>query len=174
MAGKIERKVFISLVLMGSSIMGGWITVIVIFAIFDSTYFAMLIGSIVTILLYISNGNRFTSITIFHDTHIEIGKSNDPLSLNTYSYGYNNPIKYWDPTGHIVTKWDEHNLSDDQIRLIDKATNDWIKANKSGDEKSKKAAHARAEAVRNSVRTASEIIYCFLFKRQKILFYYYM
>ncbi|TYQ14543.1 UNVERIFIED_CONTAM: RHS repeat-associated protein [Acetivibrio alkalicellulosi] len=30
------------------------------------------------------------------------GSINDPLSLNLYAYGHNNPIKYYDPTGHWV------------------------------------------------------------------------
>jgi RHS repeat-associated protein len=28
------------------------------------------------------------------------GEQTDPLSLNLYTYCHNNPIKYWDPTGH--------------------------------------------------------------------------
>ena len=34
------------------------------------------------------------------------GEANDPLSLNLYTYCYNNPIRYWDPTGHVVTQAD--------------------------------------------------------------------
>lgn len=30
------------------------------------------------------------------------GRYSDPLSLNLYTYCYNNPIIYWDPTGHIA------------------------------------------------------------------------
>lgn len=30
------------------------------------------------------------------------GDVSDPLSLNLYTYGHNNPIKYYDPTGHAV------------------------------------------------------------------------
>ncbi|MCI6581326.1 MAG: hypothetical protein MSH15_04995 [Oscillospiraceae bacterium] len=26
----------------------------------------------------------------------------DPLSLNLYTYGHNNPISYYDPTGHSI------------------------------------------------------------------------
>ena len=32
------------------------------------------------------------------------GDSNDPLSLNLYTYCHNNPIIYWDPTGHELWK----------------------------------------------------------------------
>jgi RHS repeat-associated protein len=38
---------------------------------------------------------------ISQDTYT--GNTRDPLSLNLYTYGYNNPIRYYDPTGHIVT-----------------------------------------------------------------------
>jgi hypothetical protein len=30
------------------------------------------------------------------------GEQTDPLSLNLYTYCHNNPIKYWDPTGHMA------------------------------------------------------------------------
>ncbi|TCM99391.1 RHS repeat-associated protein [Paenibacillus sp. BK033] len=30
------------------------------------------------------------------------GEQNDPLSLNLYTYGHNNPIRYTDPTGHWI------------------------------------------------------------------------
>jgi len=29
-----------------------------------------------------------------------MGQINDPLSLNLYTYSHNNPISYYDPTGH--------------------------------------------------------------------------
>ncbi|MDQ2088196.1 RHS repeat-associated core domain-containing protein, partial [Herbivorax sp. ANBcel31] len=34
------------------------------------------------------------------------GDPNDPLTLNLYAYTANNPITYWDPTGHYYTKID--------------------------------------------------------------------
>ena len=36
------------------------------------------------------------------------GDINDPLSLNLYTYGHNNPIRYIDPSGYAVTEWDEN------------------------------------------------------------------
>ncbi len=33
-----------------------------------------------------------------------MGKQGDPLSLNLYTYCHNNPILYWDPSGHSVTR----------------------------------------------------------------------
>jgi RHS repeat-associated protein len=39
---------------------------------------------------------RFTT----EDTYV--GEKTDPLSLNLYTYGQNNPLKYNDPTGHWV------------------------------------------------------------------------
>jgi len=32
------------------------------------------------------------------------GGINDPLSLNLYTYSHNNPISYYDPTGHFIKK----------------------------------------------------------------------
>jgi len=34
--------------------------------------------------------------------YITLGRRNDPLSLNRYTYGHNNPIKYRDPSGHAA------------------------------------------------------------------------
>lgn len=33
------------------------------------------------------------------------GELNNPLSLNLYAYGANNPIRYIDPSGHCFTEW---------------------------------------------------------------------
>lgn len=52
------------------------------------------------------------------------GNPNDPLSLNLYTYCHNNPIVYWDPTGH----WREENDTfitgelADQLRYYNKAS----------------------------------------------------
>jgi RHS repeat-associated protein len=58
------------------------------------------------------------------------GQVNDPLSLNLYTYCVNNPIQYYDPTGHIVTKWDKKNLSKENQKKIDKYTKKWNKYDK--------------------------------------------
>jgi len=44
------------------------------------------------------------------------GTPDDPLSLNLYTYCNNNPIKYYDPTGHILSEWDEANIKDENDR----------------------------------------------------------
>jgi hypothetical protein len=47
---------------------------------------------------YLPNTNRMlTPDTIIPD-------SSNPQSFNRYSYGYNNPVKYSDPTGHYVVE----------------------------------------------------------------------
>src|SRR5690606_28928821 len=69
------------------------------------------------------------------------GSINDPLSLNLYTYCYNNPIRYWDPTGNIVTEWDRKHCTPEEILLIEQATKDWEAANASGDKAGMQAAH---------------------------------
>ena len=85
---------------------------------------------------------RFTSA----DTYV--GRMTDPLSLNLYTYCYNNPLIYHDPTGHVVTEHDLATRTPEQIQKIQKATDDWNKANAAGNEAGKAAAHAAAEAAR--------------------------
>jgi RHS repeat-associated protein len=41
------------------------------------------------------------------------GDPNDPLSLNLYTYCHNNPIKYYDPTGHYIDETKLGALSSD-------------------------------------------------------------
>jgi RHS repeat-associated protein len=78
------------------------------------------------------------------------GNQKDPLSLNLYTYCHNNPIKYYDPTGHVLSEADTKNLSPAQQDAILKATNDWNKAAAAGDQAGMSAAHAAAEAIRKS------------------------
>lgn len=39
------------------------------------------------------------------------GRASEPFSLNLYTYTYNNPIKYVDPSGHMPTKGEEFSYS---------------------------------------------------------------
>ena len=54
------------------------------------------------------------------------GDTGDPLSLNRYTYCSNNPIRYWDPTGHWQVG-DETKSIDVQATLM-KLTAQWLKA----------------------------------------------
>ena len=60
--------------------------------------------------LYYLNSRYYDSkIARFLSEDTYTGDPNDPLSLNLYSYCYNNPIAYTDPTGHYVyLDWDEN------------------------------------------------------------------
>lgn len=78
------------------------------------------------------------------------GWRSDPLSLNRYTYAHNNPIKYYDPTGHYVSPTDKANLTASQIKGIEKATSDWNAANARGDTAGMVAANAAANVIRAS------------------------
>ncbi len=85
------------------------------------------------------------------------GEDTIPLSLNRYTYGHNDPIRYVDPSGHAVTEWDKKNLGFEQLQKIDRITKKWLEADERGDEKSKKALHKEAEAIRNTKRASDEV-----------------
>jgi hypothetical protein len=55
------------------------------------------------------------------------GDPGDPLSLNLYTYVSNNPLVYWDPTGHVKAG-DEKLSPYAQARIIT-LTSDWYAAN---------------------------------------------
>ncbi|MEF2246470.1 S8 family serine peptidase [Paenibacillus sp. IITD108] len=71
------------------------------------------------------------------------GNATDPLSLNLYTYVHNEPIMYWDPTGH----WEEgdQKLNKEAQAKIIALTNAYYKAQTSAE---KKAIQAQAEAIR--------------------------
>ena len=90
------------------------------------------------------------------DTYL--GNKADPLSLNLYSYCYNNPIRYYDPTGHVVTQADidrayANNPPDKAAQIvkdIQKATDDWNKAKAAGNQAAMDKAHADADKARGT------------------------
>jgi RHS repeat-associated protein len=53
--------------------------------------------------LYYLNARYYDPVVgrfLTEDTYL--GNQSDPLSLNLYTYTLNNPLKYYDPTGHLV------------------------------------------------------------------------
>jgi hypothetical protein len=62
----------------------------------------------------------------------------------------NNPLVYWDPTGHVVTATDKANLTSSQIKQLEKLTKDWNTANAAGNTAAMKAANTAANAIRAS------------------------
>ena len=82
------------------------------------------------------------------------GSRDNPLSLNLYTYCHNEPIMYYDPTGH----WEvgDEKLSAKAQSQISRWTNEYYAAEKAGNTKAMEEAHKKAEAVRqNAAATAS-------------------
>ena len=76
------------------------------------------------------------------------GRISDPLSLNRYTYCLNNPLIYWDPTGHIVTPWDVVHGDSQAIAQIEEATNEYNEAAAAGDTEGMAVAHEKAVEAR--------------------------
>ncbi|MEG1661554.1 MAG: hypothetical protein RR332_03475 [Clostridiales bacterium] len=82
-----------------------------------------------------------------------------PLSLNLYTYCFNNPLIYWDPMGHVVTQADidrayKNNPPEKAkaiIKGLEAATDKWNNAKPPAE---KAAAHAEADKLRG-VKTNS-------------------
>lgn len=83
------------------------------------------------------------------------GEINDPLTLNLYTYCANNPIRYYDPSGHAFTEWDNKNVKDEKDRqAIRDASKAWENAKNDAE---RTAAHKMAEDARNRYRNENEI-----------------
>jgi len=69
-------------------------------------------------LYYINSRYYDSKITQFLSKDTYTGDPNDPLGLNLYTYCANNPIKYKDPTGHVMVG-DDKLSGDVQAALMD-------------------------------------------------------
>lgn len=76
------------------------------------------------------------------------GNIADPLSLNVYTYCYNNPIRFFDPSGNVVTDWDKEHLTPEEQKKIEQYTREYIAGNYN--------AHYKAEEIRNKYRKKGE------------------
>ncbi len=62
--------------------------------------------------LYYLNARMYDpKIARFLQEDTYTGDTKDPLSLNIYTYCMNNPIRYWDPTGHYAIYFDDTELT---------------------------------------------------------------
>ena len=94
--------------------------------------------------LYYLNARYYDSkIARFMSKDTYTGEVNDPLSLNLYTYCANNPVTYFDPTGHWMQG--DENLNDEAKAKIIAIGNAW---NNAKTKEEKDAIHAQAEAVR--------------------------
>ncbi|MDR0569952.1 MAG: InlB B-repeat-containing protein [Clostridiales Family XIII bacterium] len=96
--------------------------------------------------LYYLNARYYDPVTsrmLSEDTFR--GFQNEPLSLNLYTYCYNNPLIYWDPTGHWAVGDEKYDAKTQEA--IAKATSDYYAATTQA---GRDQAHAAAEAARAS------------------------
>jgi RHS repeat-associated protein len=86
------------------------------------------------------------------DTYL--GRPSDPLSLNLYSYVLNNPLRYWDPTGHweagdsalpLGVQREILTLTDAWYAAKTQSERDWL--------------HSQAEALRSQKYTSNDYSY---------------
>ncbi len=77
-----------------------------------------------------------------------MGSASDPLSLNLYTYCVNNPIRYWDPTGHVMQGDLERFGEDSDIyKILVDLGNQWTATK---DKKERERLHALANHIRNN------------------------
>lgn len=74
------------------------------------------------------------------------GQISNPLSMNQYTYVHNNPLRYFDPSGHRIDN--DKNLTKVDQKLIDQYTNDFNNAKKAGNKTAMQIAHNNAVNVR--------------------------
>ena len=72
--------------------------------------------------------------------------------LNWYTYCCNNPVRYFDPTGHVVAEWDINHLTDNEIARLQYLSDNWAKA----DEKTCIRYQNEAETMRAKYRKPYE------------------
>ena len=98
--------------------------------------------------LYYLNSRYYDSkIARFLSEDTYTGDPNDPLSLNLYSYCHNEPIMYWDPTGHWEVG-DSDRSAAAQAQILD-ATKAYIEAKASGNTDGMAAARQKAQDARS-------------------------
>ncbi|MEN6312661.1 MAG: S8 family serine peptidase [Clostridiaceae bacterium] len=95
--------------------------------------------------LYYLNARYYDSkIARFLSEDTYRGSASDPLNLNLYTYCHNEPIMYWDPTGH----WEQgdEDLNDEAKARIIAITNAYYEATTAAE---REAIHNQAVSIRN-------------------------
>jgi RHS repeat-associated protein len=78
-------------------------------------------------LMALGNGERYYSPNYarFIQQDSWLGNSSMPQSLNRFSYVYNNPFKYHDPSGNLPEYLTQENPDEKRLAVIAKGFQDW-------------------------------------------------
>ncbi|WP_342592578.1 RHS repeat-associated core domain-containing protein [Cohnella thailandensis] len=80
------------------------------------------------------------------------GQADDPMSLNRYTYTHNNPLIFWDPTGHWVAS--DNNLNvEDQAKIV-ALTSAYYKATSAAE---RTAISQQANDIRNAAKDSRKL-----------------
>ena len=93
----------------------------------------------------------------YYSPEIQRFISEDPIKdgINWYAYCGNNPVMFVDPSGLVVTEWDEMNCTTEELKQLKKNTKKW----KNGTEKEKREAEESSRKIRESHLTKNDKLF---------------
>ena len=94
----------------------------------------------------------------YYDSGVGAFVSEDPAKdgLNWYSYCAGNPVNFVDPTGNVITTWDEQNMSSSDLRRLEQYTSDWKVAAAKGDQAGMNIAANQSKQLRSKYLTNNQ------------------
>ncbi len=102
--------------------------------------------------LYYLNARMYDpKVARFLQEDTYLGDAGDPLSLNLYTYCVNNPVIYWDPTGHYAANRSDEYLLDyyiEDYKLIADYSKQWLNAKS---DKERESIAKSANEIRNKI-----------------------
>ncbi len=106
--------------------------------------------------LYYLNARYYDAETArFITADSYMGETTAPQTLNRYSYCVNEPLRHWDPTGHVVTQYDLEHCDRDQLIAISFATDMYNAGKAANNPELMQYAHELAESIRNEANYSS-------------------